>query len=860
MSDEEKEPGSGSEETAAAAEDATKATEGGDEPSPSGHTERAVEDPIERERRLAKLSGRWLPWLALVVALVSLAYPVSSAGLWDPHELEVADQSRRIAHTLLGADLALEGANNEVPTLGELSRGQLPFQSMALGFKLFGLTEWAGRLPLVLWGLVGLGAVFLLVSRLADRVAASLSVLALATMPLYYLHARTMLGDVVTMASVAVALAGLAVAVFDRGTLRLRLGAFVLGVTGLAAGYGSRGALLGVAVPALAVGFAWLALLGRLPRGRGRGLLGSSSLAMGTAGAIVGLHALANADPASFDMYLGAAVDKQRQLPTHDFTLRYLASGLFPWSAVIPLALAQALKPPPSDRPDGGSLRLVVILAASLALGAHAVLAPTTGLLPFVGVAALAVLIGVAFRDIQQGRVPALVFSFGVAALAIVLYFDFRTFPSKGLEAFSIPGTSFPESYKEEGTKLIKYGTFALVGWFVWSLLEGPRAAGFDKDEHKRWCAGFNEGFNGNLRFTALLLLAMTAGFAALLFLSTKYFHWKNFETMGTLLKKGGKYAWIAVLAVIVSPYVILAARDLGRFLFSHLPVPRGLAAALGVVVLGVVMSVGYYPALASQISPKEVFTSYQRLAQDGEPLGMLGAGQARSAAYYTGGKVQTFTSSTAAYNWLVRPPEQRRWLVTRAGELAALNSKYRQRYKRNLPVLDGRSSEILLVSNELSPGETNENPYADWFLDTPRAPAVELDVDLGGQLKNLGWEVTDLDGKPVGRLRPEVDYQFRIYYLVERQITGNWKTFIHIDGFGRRHNGDHDTLEGKYPLHLWRVGDRVVDIHPFRLTPNFTPGRYEVFYGLFIGDRRLEVKKGNHHQNRVRAGFVVVE
>ncbi|HMR80723.1 MAG TPA: glycosyltransferase family 39 protein, partial [Polyangiaceae bacterium] len=162
-------------------------------------------------------SRLWLPALALIAAAASLFGPLASSGIWDPHELAVADLSRRIALTLLGGgpDLALLDGPNDVPTMGDLARGQLPFTSVALGFRVFGLHEWAGRLPLAIWGIVGVGAVYVLLARLADRVAAAFAALALVTMPLFFLHARTMLGDIVSMSAIAVATLGFALALFD---------------------------------------------------------------------------------------------------------------------------------------------------------------------------------------------------------------------------------------------------------------------------------------------------------------------------------------------------------------------------------------------------------------------------------------------------------------------------------------------------------------------------------------------------------------------------------------------------------------------------------------------------------------------
>ena len=153
-----------------------------------------------------------LAWFALLVAALSLFGPISASGIWDPPEREVAEFARRIALNLLGGQgLSLDGADNQVPTRSELGRGELPFTSIAAGFRVFGLHEWAGRLPLAIWGLAGLAAIYLLVRRLADRRSACFSVLVLATMPLYFLHARTMLGDIVTMSALALSMSGLAV-------------------------------------------------------------------------------------------------------------------------------------------------------------------------------------------------------------------------------------------------------------------------------------------------------------------------------------------------------------------------------------------------------------------------------------------------------------------------------------------------------------------------------------------------------------------------------------------------------------------------------------------------------------------------
>ena len=210
--------------------------------------------------------GKWGP-LALAAAL-PLAFffvlpPLTKSGLWDPFELNVADLARRVALNVFGAGaLALDGADNSLPHLNDLGRPELPFDSVALGFKLFGLHEWAGRMPLALWGVAGVLATYAFVARLIDRRAGLFAAAVLTTTPLYFVQARTILGDVVTMASLAMAFGGLAVAVFDRDekgptSIDKRAPWILMGVLGLLTGYMSRGGFLGVAGPALGIAGAW---------------------------------------------------------------------------------------------------------------------------------------------------------------------------------------------------------------------------------------------------------------------------------------------------------------------------------------------------------------------------------------------------------------------------------------------------------------------------------------------------------------------------------------------------------------------------------------------------------------------------
>ncbi|MEB2311556.1 MAG: glycosyltransferase family 39 protein [Sorangiineae bacterium] len=843
---------------------------------PAGEAGRADEPAAMEESRgdapRAAARRPWLTGLAALVTLASLFGPLSASGIWDPPELRVADLARRIAVNLLGArDLVLDGANNAIPTLGELARGQLPFTSVALGFKLFGLHDWAGRLPLALWGMLGVLATWTLIARLADRAAAAFSVLALATMPLYFLHARTILGDIVTMASLAIAVAGLALAAFDRGA-RWRPAWLLLGVAGMASGFGSRGVLIGVALPALGVGAAWLVLaVGGERRAGDRfgAAIGGFALLTGAIALGLGVNALthAAAQPARALMTLGVAVDPPRQRPTFDFVIQYLGHGLFPWSAVLPFALGRVLRGPVGiegpAREREVALRAVLLLVAVTGFGVYGALAPATGHLPYGPVFALAGLAAIALRDFERGAPGSRTVAMGVAAFAVLFYEDFREYPVKALSAFAAGDATFPDSFREPGMAFIRVATLLLIVGFFFSFMERqePAPRVFDKAEYLRWPRLIRTLWNGNLAFVLLVGEAALVALAALAYLSRTRLHLKQFSGIGEQEYLALYAAWAVLpIAVYLAPAGLMASRDAVRWLYARLPTTRAVGSTTAVVACGAVLSLGYYPRLARQISPKEVFDSYEAHAEKGEALGLVGVSTG-SARYYTGGEVPTFPEVTAAFGWLTASRE-RRWLALRSGDLPQMNSLYRgqTRPAQNLPVLDARSSEILLVSNELRAGEKNENPFRDAILSEPPRPAHPLDGNLGGQLDCLGWSVTDLRDQPVDGIVPLRTYRFKIYYRVVAPIAGNWETFIHIDGFQRRYNGDHKTLGGKYPLNLWRVGDFIVDSHEIALEPNFTPGKYQVFFGLFIGDRRLEVKRGAQSENRLDGGPIRVE
>jgi 4-amino-4-deoxy-L-arabinose transferase-like glycosyltransferase len=813
----------------------------------------------------------WLPAAGLGIPALIFFWKLGASGIWDPFELNAADLARRIAVNVFKAQsLVLTSGENSMPTLGDLGRGELPFTSMALGFSLFGLHEWAGRLPLALWAMAGVGALYWWFRRLVDARAAAYAAIVLATMPLYFVHARTMLGDIVTMASMSMAFAGLGVAVFDkRAPVWMRSVGLGVGALGLAGGFLSRGAIIGLAVPLLSVGATWAVIaVNRLRSVKADRFAQAVSIVALVAGSVLGARgawALFHADGNQLSPMVGAAIAAPGKLPTFDFIILYLGHSLFPWSAFLPFAMGRLFRAPRDLDPDAQervlALRAMLIIGSALCFGAFALMAQRVGYIPFAGVALLAGIAAVAIRDYEQGAPPSRAIGIGIVTFLALFYRDFNQWPEKGLSAFGVSAT-FPDTFKHPADNLIiaAAAIFAVLAFASWFEQDKPGQKAFDWKEYMAFPETVRTASSGNLMFVIVVVEAALVGFALLVFIGMKV-HWKQVVTMSANVRVAAVNAWwFAPLAVIVAVLAAYAFRDLCRLAFPAARLSRASATLLGGALAGSLLAFSYYPRLAKQLSPKEVFDSYAKLHKSGEQLALLGV-SSRTAMYYSGGDVQTFNDPESAYRWLSEGTT-RKWLGLRMEELPKLNSTWRGKARplTNLPVLDSHG-QIILASNKLLPGETNDNPVARLVLADKPQPQHPLDVDLQGELLALGWDVVDLSSQqPVPYVVAGKKYRMRTYYQVTGKINGEWEIFIHIDGHQRRFNGDHKPMDSKYPMNLWQVGDYVVDDYEFALEPNFTPGSYMIYYGFFIGDTRLKVTRGKHHEDRIEGGNLVVQ
>lgn len=803
-------------------------------------------------------SALWLGGALAFLCAVVLA-PIAKVGIADPWELDAAELARRISLHWFGS-----GAAEPLPTLGDLRSGELPFTSMALGFRWLGLHDWSGRLPLALWSLGAVGLAFACVRRLAGARTALYASVLLGSMPLFFLHARVMLGDAVTIAASLGAFSAL-VAAFEAERPAARAGLGALGVALLAAGWMSRGWLVGVAPVALAAGLA--PLLHRPRASRGRDLAAAALVALGLYAAARGVRLLGEAQAGGvLARGLGAAVlAKPEAEGTFDLPIRQLGHALFPLSALLPLAFGRLLSPPVGvfgeARERESLLRVAALLGLGASFGAHALLAARVGQIPFAGVGFAALALALVLRDLDRGAPASGAVAVGTAALAFVLHRDLTLDPARTLAPLALSKPSFPQGFEHTAKVYLTVAAVPLLllvglAWLGDAPWVGRSPAELLRARLARARASLRDFvtlWDGNAFFGLVVVEAALVGLGGMVFVGRKVRWAPTLRMSDRLADLSVNLWWVVPLAAALLPAAFVAARDAVRLVVARTRMGRGGATVAAAGAAGLILALGYYPALGAQLSPKDAFAACARLRKAGEPLAVLGVRPA-FATYYGAPEVEAPSDPSSAFAFLGEGGEGRRWLVLRAEDLPRVNSLHRRRHGRNLPVLDASSALVLLASSDLA-GERNANPLGGVVLDEEREPRFKLDAQLEDSLEVQGWELADEAGRPLDEVVPQRPFRVRVYYRVIGPVTGAWKAFLHVDKPGLRHTGDHALTEGRYPAALWQPGDRIVDEVAVTLEPNFVPGEYPLYFGLFAGDARMKVTRGPQVEDRVAAG-----
>jgi 4-amino-4-deoxy-L-arabinose transferase-like glycosyltransferase len=304
-----------------------------------------LELPIDSEPVPADESSfRWpLGIDVAAVTAISIAIFFShlgSYGLWEPDEARYAEIAREMA----------TGGSWIVPHLNYVAYVEKPpllYWLTTISFHIFGINEFAARLPVAISALIGVLATYLFTLRTFGRRRAILAAAILATSPIYAVMAQVLTTDMLLTAMVTVA----SFAFF----LHWREGGRWCWLAYLAMGLGvmTKGPV-GVVLPVLSIVLflAWNREL--------RGALGRFHVIPGLALTMLiaapWFVAMTIREPGFFDFYfIGEHVRRVFETDySHSeafyFYLPVLAIGLLPWSMLVPFLTWRSLPKNPARR------------------------------------------------------------------------------------------------------------------------------------------------------------------------------------------------------------------------------------------------------------------------------------------------------------------------------------------------------------------------------------------------------------------------------------------------------------------------------------------------------------------------------
>ena len=802
---------------------------------------------IERARRIEPVW--WIAFFAVALVLPRLG----SFGFWDPWELKIAEHVR----DMVGAESMFD------VTVGKRFTAQPPLDLIlsTIGMKVFSVGEFGGRIGNGLCAILAILAVYWAGLGLFRRRAAVLSALALGSFPIFLLESRQLISDMPLIAGLALTLGGLGRYTWPGDGVR-RPRDLVVAAVGLAMGLFSGGALLGVALPCLAVAGTLLVGFGLRPGsqassqegisggtsgGRSGGILTAPGIgrdvpadmsfgrglfvqgARGRAvlvavvalGLLVFVLTLTTANIAGkFSLLLGGVPRSGTPSTTFEFFVRQLGFGLFPWSALAVFALGRPLiRLGGGDEQDGSRLAfaqlyLLVFAAFGFALSSLYVL--MVGEARFIALAPIALAIGALLDEALEGERAEPVLGLLVATGTMVVARDFDITPEE----------------------LVSVHTLAKVNWPA-TLHLGP------------------------------LFLAVGLIFA------------------------GGIYTGLATRGRALGR---VALRDLGaasawRRRIEKIVVEVGRYGIQVAVVTAVLFSavVGLYlvPALSKHLSFKPLLETYTRFAQHGERIGRYKV-EAQGAGFYSHSQMVDLPTLDRVADFL--RSGDRVFVLVPAADNGAMDASLKT---ANVPyfVVDASSSRFLLLSNRLEGGERDQNPLKPdvWMapqlprlvtvesgdLNAPATAPAAQKTEWPDQPAPWKWripartmfedaiELVGVDFPPTIRRPGKIP--LTLYFRVHKKPKPGFRVFVHFDTPSEpRLLGDHALVNGAFPTDHWLPGEYIRDYFEVDVPLMTTPaGKYTVLLGFWPGGegKRFKITAGNNDgADRTQVGSIEIK
>jgi hypothetical protein len=521
-----------------------------------------------------------------------------------------------------------------------------------------------------------------------------------------------------------------------------------------------------------------------------------------------------------------------------DLWLRQIGFATFPWAALIPLGLGWAARAahigalPEADDAQRDQAALARLLLVWSVVALVCVAAGSAwghffypAYLPLVASVSL-MLTDTRFWQTAR-RQPVLIYGMGVVACCIILTVgkDLERYPSRLLELplGMINDLGLPKDFAwKPGIKVLKYAMllllityfFGLISWGILTLrgLTQPRA-----------------------KLRAVFFPPEQGPSPAVIRASEKEAARAEQTPLGALARLMEEPAGFSLL--ITCAFALWAAIAL------HL----------------------WIPSASLHLSQRAIFETYLTASAGQQPL----------YRYQTPGQADSLylrdvpaIASPADLLQRFQAPE-RLFAVVPRDKLAQVNSEVRQALKKNVPVLDARSGRLVLITNQLKPGEEDKSFIASSIVEDlseiqyPKTYNNQdnkpVNATFDGKLEFLGYSLNH-KAKP-GEEMPTYTWGDKLtvtlYFRVLQRVFTNEQIFMHIDTRGNRIHGDHFPMGGLFPTNTWVPGDVIKDVHTMEIDAATNAGEYYINFGFFMGSRRLPVEPRSAHdgQNRLMAG-----
>ncbi len=755
-------------------------------------------------------------WFSLIAATaVFFGAGLRRQGFWETPSVTAAGElpsqvprQRPVAEpTEFSRYLELEEATSSAwPPLA-----QWAFRGAA---RLGGPVELTTRIPSLISMALVFVALLLFLRRFGRAGEAWWAGVALASMPVVLLMARTLQVDVIMVLCHTATVFFLYGAFFDTTSPRLRLAYAGLSVAGLAVGVLSGGWVWGAVAAPVCLGaglvFAWPKL--SVSRWQALILVGIIALTVGLFFLLLpwmGVWFFPEPNPAS-------AVPTAKA-PHALFTAFFVRAvfGTFPWSVIALIGLfarpeeeepAVSAESSPEESAPAPSAPQVSArffagwLLASLLLGAYYEMrvAPVafSGVAPMAALAALALV-----RARRFWWMPASALLLGLGSLLI--FRDFGMYPQIFPELSS--GSELTSVQLRLGVWIVPAALALLLplGCLIWRRFDGSGAgwADFWRELRRQSTIFFFVSW-------PLDLLGRGLGWS-----------WRHRPAAGALAR-------------------------LGRSLAARIPsawLPSGRQWAFNIWAFAFLSYGGWFslhviPELTREFSSRAVFAEVARVASPEDRLAVYESSP-RPAPVYAGRTALVLGQDADLAAWM--QGEDRRFFVFPSRLLGKVDFLSRTSgWQYHLLATD--SLTYRLGVNRLPAGARDANPLLEFVHTEKPRFQYPLQSKLEDSLELVGYDVPRVIAR--GKM-----ITVRLVFHVIRPLPAENKVFIHLDPpYGTRITADHEPVQGLLPTRYFAPGTYVVDEYTFRIPKvGFPVGRYGVYAGLFSGNNRVKITGG---------------